>query len=175
VDQVLLDEAEQTQFGKRLGAALGAVRGLARSSGFALYLRGDLGTGKTTMVRGILQGLGFSGSVRSPTYTLIEPYELGDWTVLHLDLYRLADPEELEYLGLRDFAGERALILVEWPERGEGMLPAPDLTLELEHLARGRRLVLRSASEAGRRALAGLLAGADTRGRTEPMPDKYKS
>jgi tRNA threonylcarbamoyladenosine biosynthesis protein TsaE len=92
------------------------------------------------LVRGLLRERGHTGSVRSPTYTLIEPYEGLDPPVVHLDLYRLGDPEELEYLGLRDLLGGSSLLLVEWPERGAGMLPPPDLEVRIEHLGDARRL-----------------------------------
>jgi tRNA threonylcarbamoyladenosine biosynthesis protein TsaE len=135
--QVLLPDAEsQAAFGARLAARL--------PRRLVIYLHGDLGTGKTTLARGILRGLGHQGAARSPTYTLIEPYEIGAARVYHLDLYRLADPEELEYLGLRDLLDEDALWLVEWPERGAGLLPAADLTIAIEYLPRGRRLTLRA-------------------------------
>lgn len=133
--EVLLPDAEsQTAFGKRLAACL--------PSQMVIYLHGDLGTGKTTLARGILRGLGYQGPARSPTYTLIEPYEIGPRRVYHLDLYRLADPEELDYLGLRDLLGDAAIWLVEWPERAAGLLPAADLTIWIEYLNEGRRLTL---------------------------------
>jgi len=106
-----------------------------------VFLHGDLGAGKTTFVRGFLRGLGFHGAVRSPTYTLVEPYPLEGITVYHLDLYRLGDPEELEYLGLREMLGGGALLFVEWPERGGGWLPQADVLIEISHRERGRRLV----------------------------------
>ena len=106
-----------------------------------IYLRGDLGAGKTTLVRGLLRALGHAGGVKSPTYTLIEPYQLGDRRVLHCDLYRVADPEELDYLGLRETLGE-ALLLIEWPERGVGWLPPADLDVRLGYRSPGRRAVI---------------------------------
>lgn len=114
-----------------------------------IYLEGDLGTGKTTLVRGILRGLGHAGPVRSPTYTLIEPYELPAARVYHLDLYRLSDPEELEYLGLRDLSGEDAILLVEWPERGSGTLPPADLTIRIRYQTEGRHLTLTAMTPEG--------------------------
>jgi len=147
--EILLPDADsQTAFGARLAAAL--------PSQFVIYLHGDLGTGKTTLARGILRGLGHQGAARSPTYTLIEPYEIGPRRVYHLDLYRLADPEELEYLGLRDLLGDAALWLVEWPERGAGLLPAADLSVGIEYLAEGRRLSLTPQGEAGEGVIEGL-------------------
>jgi tRNA threonylcarbamoyladenosine biosynthesis protein TsaE len=115
-----------------------------------LFLQGDLGTGKTTLVRGFLRGLGYRGKVKSPTYTLLEPYELPDCVCYHFDQYRLADPEELEYLGLSDLLESRAILLVEWPERGGDRLPPADLELRLEHAGEARRLSLSGLSEAGR-------------------------
>lgn len=136
------------------GAALAAMPGLR-----TVYLEGDLGAGKTTWVRGLLRALGHAGTVRSPTYTLVEPYELDSRKVLHFDLYRLADPEELEYLGVREAHGAGVLWLVEWPERGCGWLPEPDLRMHLEEHPDGpefgRRLWLEGpAAEAARAALA---------------------
>jgi tRNA threonylcarbamoyladenosine biosynthesis protein TsaE len=143
------DPEAQTAFGAALAAACpGAV---------VIHLHGDLGAGKTTLVRGFLRGRGHHGPVRSPTYTLIEPYELADGTVYHLDLYRLGDPEELEYLGLRDLLGGEATLLIEWPERGEGWLPAPDLVLDIAHLEAGRDILARALSPEGREVLTRLL------------------
>jgi len=127
------------------GAALAAVC----PAGCTIHLHGDLGAGKTTLVRGFLRGRGHDGPVRSPTYTLVEPYELADGTVYHLDLYRLGDPEELEYLGLRDLLGGEVLLLIEWPERGAGWLPAPDLEIRIDHRPAGRDLAVTPRSPQG--------------------------
>jgi tRNA threonylcarbamoyladenosine biosynthesis protein TsaE len=132
--------------------ALGARLAQSITPGI-VYLQGDLGAGKTTLTRGLLRGLGHQGRVRSPTYTLVEPYRFSSCRVYHLDLYRLADPEELEWLGLRDMLAEHALLLVEWPERGAGVLPAADLVIRLEYSGSGRRVTLEAASAAGEQLL----------------------
>ena len=113
--------------------ALGAALARALPPGAVLRLRGELGTGKTTLARGFLAERGHAGAVRSPTYTLLEPYELPSGPVYHLDLYRLADPEELDYLGLRDLVDTRATFLVEWPEHGGDGLPPADIEVALAH------------------------------------------
>jgi tRNA threonylcarbamoyladenosine biosynthesis protein TsaE len=94
-----------------------------------VYLRGDLGAGKTTFARAYIQALGYDGYVKSPSYGLLETYEAGGFNILHLDLYRIEDPEELEYLALRDLFDNRTVLLIEWPERGAGHLPGADLVL----------------------------------------------
>lgn len=140
------------------GAMLGGLLSPHRS--WVVTLEGELGAGKTTLVRGLLGGLGHSGRVRSPTYTLIEPYRLADRDVLHLDLYRLADPGELEYLGLEDLLTPGSIALVEWPERGRGLLPPADIALELSYppsrAAAGRRLSVRTADGSGPAVLRAL-------------------
>ena len=140
-----LPDAEATEaLGARLAQSI--IPGI-------IYLQGDLGAGKTTFARGLLRGLGHEGRVRSPTYTLVEPYLFDSGVVYHLDLYRLADPEELEWLGLRDMLAERALLLVEWPERGAGVLPAADLVISLEYSGGGRRVTLDATSATGEQLL----------------------
>lgn len=131
------------------GAVGGPLLELSRAGPMCIALEGDLGSGKTSWVRAMLHGLGYAGRVVSPTYTLLEPYSLGEFTVLHLDLYRLSDPGELEYLGLQDMLCPGTVICVEWPRRGRGVLPQPDLELEFSYLGQGRRVALHARTAAG--------------------------
>ena len=117
--------------------------------GGCIYLAGPLGAGKTTFARALLSALGAGERVKSPTYTLIETYALPGLTAQHLDLYRIAAAEELEWLGLRDLADGPVLWLSEWPERGEGAIPSPDLTVDLTHATSGRDVVLHTHSDRG--------------------------
>lgn len=119
-----------------------------------VYLSGDLGAGKTTLSQAFITACGHTGRVKSPTYTLIESYPLPDQVIHHLDLYRLADPEELEYLGIDELEHANSLLLVEWPQRGEPVLPPADLTLTLYHTGNGRRLVAEPHTDTGRGWLA---------------------
>ncbi|WP_313914341.1 tRNA (adenosine(37)-N6)-threonylcarbamoyltransferase complex ATPase subunit type 1 TsaE [Tahibacter sp.] len=123
--------------------------------GGVIYLRGDLGAGKTTFARALIAALGVQGRIKSPTYSLIESYRVGGLAIHHLDLYRIADPGELEWLGLDELQDEASLILIEWPERGGDALPAADLALNLAHADVGRTLFARAASARGGAWLAG--------------------
>ncbi|MGB0721048.1 MAG: tRNA (adenosine(37)-N6)-threonylcarbamoyltransferase complex ATPase subunit type 1 TsaE [Gammaproteobacteria bacterium] len=153
-----LDDEQGTRaLGEQLGAAiLGAG---TPGGGFLVRLEGDLGAGKTTLVRALIQSLGHEGPVRSPTYTLVEPYELtaqgrgdtgGAMKIVHMDLYRLADPEELEFLGIRDLLTDSHLLLVEWPQKGEGLLPRGDLRIRLSYSGDGREVELEPLSDRAR-------------------------
>ncbi len=128
---------------------LGAHLAQAVSGSGIIYLQGELGAGKTTLARGFLHALGYRGAVKSPTYTLIEPYELNHRRIFHLDLYRLSDPDELEFIGLRDLLDGEALLLVEWPERGQGVLPEADLDIQLNYAAEARYCRVQAFSELG--------------------------
>jgi tRNA threonylcarbamoyladenosine biosynthesis protein TsaE len=147
--EVQLESAQATE-------ALGARLANTVPAGCVIYLCGELGAGKTTLVRGFLRAAGHPGPVRSPTYTLVEPYALGDRQIVHMDLYRLADSEELEFLGLRDFLDDRTVLLVEWPERGRRVLPPADLIIELWYAGSGRRCRLCADSARGEVALVPL-------------------
>ena len=136
--------------------ALGARLASTLNPGSIFYLSGDLGTGKTTLARGLLQALGHRGTVKSPTYTLVEPYQIGDWRLFHWDLYRLADPEELDFLGLRDQLDGQATLLIEWPERGQGELPAADVEIALRYAGESRACRLTALSSVGQAMLASL-------------------
>lgn len=139
--QVLADEQAMAAFGAALAASV--------TEGGVIFLRGDLGMGKTTLSRGVLRGCGHTGSVKSPTYTLVEPYDTPSGPVFHFDLYRLSDPEELEYLGIRDYFTEQALCLIEWPDKGAGVLPSPDLEIQIELSGNGRSLLLTPVTQKG--------------------------
>ena len=136
----------------------GAGLAAATEPGLVIFLQGDLGMGKTTLARGFIQSLGHKGAVKSPTYTLVEPYQLEKLQVYHFDLYRLGDAEELEFMGIRDYFGDKSVCLVEWPERGAGALPPPDLVIHIERDGQGRRLALYASTAPGRRVVTRLRA-----------------
>ncbi|MGI0117996.1 tRNA (adenosine(37)-N6)-threonylcarbamoyltransferase complex ATPase subunit type 1 TsaE [Zooshikella sp. RANM57] len=147
---LLVDEAATVAFGQQLAKASGG-KGV-------IYLYGDLGAGKTTLCRGVLQQMGHDGAVKSPTYTLVEPYNLvSGQVVYHFDLYRLGDPEELELLGGREYFNQSALCMIEWPERGAGFLPAADLKLTLQYQQGARTVEVLPASQHGQDIAAKLV------------------
>ncbi|MSP53629.1 MAG: tRNA (adenosine(37)-N6)-threonylcarbamoyltransferase complex ATPase subunit type 1 TsaE [Gammaproteobacteria bacterium] len=124
IQQTFSSEHELQTFGEQLALKITAP--------CIIYLHGDLGAGKTCLVRGILRGLGYSGNVKSPTYTLVELYQISEQTIYHLDLYRLNDPEELEHIGFRDYLDHHSIMLIEWPEKAQGFLPPADLEINIK-------------------------------------------
>ncbi len=142
----LPDESATRDLGQRLAASI--------SDGLVIYLYGELGAGKTSFARALLQARGAGERIKSPTYSLVEPYALDDGRrAWHLDLYRVADPGELEWLGLEELGDPRAWVLVEWPERGAGALPAADLQIRLAYEGTGRQVELLPASARGETAI----------------------
>ena len=143
--KVTLDnEHKMVNFGAQLAAAIGAV-----NTPLLILMKGDLGAGKTTLSRGILQALGHQGAVKSPTYTLVEPYQLAIGKIYHFDLYRLTDPEELEHIGFSDYLSEAKLCIIEWPENGGGYIPQPDVLIDITQHTSGREVFLDSNTESG--------------------------
>lgn len=141
----LQDQAATEAFGGQLAAAC--------KGGLLVFLHGHLGAGKTTLVRGFLRASGHSGPVKSPTYALIEPYITAYGNLYHLDLYRLADAEELEWIGIRDLFEDESICLVEWPERGAGILPEADVHIYLQAEGSGRQVRVEAASPRGEKLL----------------------
>lgn len=140
----LANEAETERLGHDLAQAMLAVK-----QGFTVFLQGTLGMGKTTLSRGLIRGLGHQGSVKSPTYTLVEPYEHLSPVAYHFDLYRLGDPEELEYVGIRDYFQGDNVCLIEWAERGQGVLPEADLVIRLDVQDEGRSAAILAQTDRG--------------------------
>ncbi len=149
---ILADEPATVGLGKQLANIVKTKL----KQGITVYLNGDLGAGKTTLTRGFVQGMGHIGNVKSPTYTLVEPYDLGDWQVYHFDLYRLADPEELEYMGIRDYFNRNSCSFIEWPEKGQGMLAEPDMLIDLAYDEEQRQVTLQAMSALGEQVLLAL-------------------
>jgi len=146
----LANETATVEFAKRLAAHL--------PDKALIFLNGPLGAGKTTFVRGILRQSGHQGSTKSPTYTLVEPYQLPQKKFYHFDLYRLGEPEELEYIGIRDYLDESAVCLIEWPARGEGFLPQPDLVINLSYEGSARSITLEPSNADWVRAMLNSLS-----------------
>src|SRR5690554_211555 len=121
--------------------------------GMTVYLHGDLGAGKTTFVRGILHGLGYQGKVKSPTYTIVEPYNVSRFNIYHFDLYRFNDHYEWEAAGFRDYFNPQSICLIEWPEKAAELLPSADMDISLEPSGHGRTLSIRANSSLGEHCL----------------------
>jgi len=141
---------------EKLGHAIAQTLGGVADGPIVVTLSGELGAGKTTLIRAVLRGLGHQGAVPSPTYMLLEPYDLGGWNIAHLDFYRLSQPGDLEGLGLRDWLAGRRLILIEWPENAAGRLPPADLAIAFVLTGARRTLELRAQTDRGRALLSGI-------------------
>ena len=128
---------------------LGTVLATSLPDGIVVFLQGELGAGKTCLVRGLLRALGHQGAVKSPTYTLLEEYSLAGREIIHFDLYRLTDPEELDLIGVRDYFNGKACCFIEWPQRGQGYLPGEDLVIQLSVDGNGRLARISARSEIG--------------------------
>ena len=153
-DLNIVGEEAMVAFGRSLSSRL--------PKPLIITLQGDLGAGKTTLSRGVLQGLGHKGAVKSPTYTLVEPYKLAVGVVYHFDLYRLVDAEELDYMGFADYLEDAALCLIEWPERGEGFLPPADVSTSITHEYRGRLVTVDAHSVRGEALVRNIFRGTAT-------------
>lgn len=139
------DEQTMMQLGIRMADNL--------TDSAVIYLQGDLGAGKSTLARGFIQGQGYTGHVKSPTYTLVEPYQINDRTIYHMDLYRLFDPEELEFIGIRDCLASQMICLIEWPDNGRGFLPQADLLIEIHYSGQGREVSIEAPTKGGQKII----------------------
>lgn len=144
----LPDEDATNQFAANLAQLCSAAT--------IIYLYGDLGAGKTAFSRGFIHALGYQGRVKSPTYTLVEPYEVAGWRIFHFDLYRLSDPEELEFIGIRDYFNPDCICLIEWPDKGAGLLAAADLSISIEFNQSGRIFSVEGLTEYGQQLVKAL-------------------
>ena len=144
----LSDEAATLDLGRRLAQVL--------QPGLTIWLVGDLGAGKTTLARGLLRGLGFLGRVKSPTYTLVELYTLSRFNLYHFDLYRIADPDEWEDAGFREYFSDTSVCLVEWPEKARGVMPGPDIRIRLDFRDTGRHAYVDALTKEGEICVAQL-------------------
>jgi len=145
---IIHNEEEMLAFGAALSRDL--------PLGLVIYLHGDLGAGKTTLVRGVLRGLGYQNKVKSPTYTLVEPYELARGMFYHFDLYRLQDPAELSFMGIEEYFSPTTITFIEWPQNGKGLLAPADLDLHIDFKVEARSIQLIANTEKGQKILATL-------------------
>lgn len=139
VEKEVYGEEAMLQFGESFAVSL--------KQGGVVFLEGDLGMGKTTFVRGVLRGLGYNGPVKSPTYTIVEPYDVNNVEAFHFDLYRVSDPEELEYMGIRDYFSDSCLCLIEWADMGAGVLPEADFVVSIDRIKEGRHVLIEAKTE----------------------------
>lgn len=153
LEYFLADEAATIAMGAALAQVL---KNTDEQQTLVVYLNGDLGAGKTTLTRGFVQGMGHKGNVKSPTYTLVEPYELANWRIFHFDLYRLSDPEELEYMGIRDYFNHDCCCFIEWPEKGSGLLAQADLIINIAYQDEQRIIYLQAESGHGEQVMSKL-------------------
>jgi len=153
LEYFLPDEAATIAIGSGLAEVL---KSSTVQQSLVVYLNGDLGAGKTTLTRGFVRGMGHVGNVKSPTYTLVEPYELANWRIFHFDLYRLADAEELEYMGIRDYFNNDCCCFIEWPEKGTGLLAKADLIINIVYQDEQRIIDLQAESEHGEQVITEL-------------------
>jgi tRNA threonylcarbamoyladenosine biosynthesis protein TsaE len=153
IEFALADEHETARLGAALARAIEAMAATVASRGLIVALAGDLGAGKTSLVRAALRALGITGTVRSPTFTLVEPYVVSSLNFYHFDFYRLADPEAFSFAGFRDLFGPTAVCLIEWPDKAAGHLPTADLRIALRVAGPGRHATLTAATELGTECL----------------------
>lgn len=145
--EFIADENAMLSFAQKL---VQAIRQVSSENALVFYLNGDLGAGKTTLSRGIVQAFGHQGNVKSPTYTLVEEYHLAEKHIYHFDLYRLSDPEELEFMGIRDYFSQNSLCLIEWAEKGKGLLEQADLLINIAYADTARQIELVAQTEQGK-------------------------
>ena len=144
----IANEAAMLTFGRSFGRSLEHRLVNNLEQGCVLFLSGPLGSGKTTLIRGVLSGFGFDGIVSSPTYTLVEPYTVNRRHIYHFDLYRLTCPADLEMIGIRDMVTPETISLIEWPERGVGILPTPDYDIVIRYTQTGREVTITNHDKA---------------------------
>lgn len=143
------DEEHMLHFGRQFARELQTYLASSAQHSLVIYLEGELGVGKTTLTRSIVRAFGHQGNVKSPTYTLVEEYNLPPFKLYHFDLYRLADSEELEFMGIRDYFQPQTLCLLEWAKKGNGMIPAADIVIRIEYAKEGRNITLLPQNQTG--------------------------
>ncbi|AIZ79373.1 tRNA (adenosine(37)-N6)-threonylcarbamoyltransferase complex ATPase subunit type 1 TsaE [Actinobacillus equuli subsp. equuli] len=146
-------EQQMLQFGQILAKHMQAYLNRSPQHALVIYLNGELGAGKTTLTRSIVREFGHTGNVKSPTYTLVEEYQLAPYAIYHFDLYRLSDPEELEFMGIRDYFRPQTVCLLEWASRGKGMIPEADIIIQIDYAEEGRNITLLPQTAVGTQLL----------------------